>query len=53
MAGVEFEPTIPAFERAKTVHALEGAAAVIVFAVPTQLKSSMYTDSFTHEVLQL
>jgi hypothetical protein len=24
-----FEPTIPAFERAKTVHALDGAATVI------------------------
>jgi hypothetical protein len=24
-----FEPTIPVFERAKTVHALDGAATVI------------------------
>jgi hypothetical protein len=29
MLLVEFEPTIPAFERAKTVHALDRAAAVI------------------------
>jgi hypothetical protein len=29
MSRVEFEPTIPAFERAKTVHALDRAATVI------------------------
>jgi hypothetical protein len=29
MSRVGFEPTIPAFERAKTVHALDRAAAVI------------------------
>jgi hypothetical protein len=29
MSGVGFEPTIPAFERAKTVHALYRAATVI------------------------
>jgi hypothetical protein len=29
MPWVEFEPTIPAFERAKTVHALDRAATVI------------------------
>jgi hypothetical protein len=29
MPGVEFEPTIPAFELAKTVHALDRAATVI------------------------
>jgi hypothetical protein len=29
MPWVEFEPTIPVFERAKTVHALERAATVI------------------------
>jgi hypothetical protein len=28
MPGVGFEPTIPVFERAKTFHALESAAAV-------------------------
>jgi hypothetical protein len=30
MTRVGFEPTIPAFERAKTVHALDRAASVIV-----------------------
>jgi hypothetical protein len=30
-----FEPTIPEFERAKTVHALDRAAAVISGAIPT------------------
>jgi hypothetical protein len=29
MRWVEFEPTIPVFERAKTVHALDSAATVI------------------------
>jgi hypothetical protein len=29
MPRVEFEPTIPVFERAKTVHALDRAATVI------------------------
>jgi hypothetical protein len=29
MPRVEFEPTIPAFERAKAVHALDRAATVI------------------------
>jgi hypothetical protein len=29
MPSVGFEPTIPAFERAKTVHALDSAATVI------------------------
>jgi hypothetical protein len=31
MPLVGFEPTIPAFEREKTVHALDGAATVIGF----------------------
>jgi hypothetical protein len=31
MFRVEFEPTIPAFERAKTVHALDRAATAIGF----------------------
>jgi hypothetical protein len=30
MPEVGFESTIPVFERAKTVHALDGAATVIV-----------------------
>jgi hypothetical protein len=29
MPGVGFEPTIPVFERAKTVHALDQAVTVI------------------------
>jgi hypothetical protein len=29
MPRVGFEPTIPAFEQAKTVHALDGAATVM------------------------
>jgi hypothetical protein len=29
MTQVKFEPTFPAFERAKTVHALDHAATVI------------------------
>jgi hypothetical protein len=28
MPQVEFEPTTPVFERAKTIHALDGAAIV-------------------------
>jgi hypothetical protein len=31
MPSVGFEPTIPVFERAKTVHALDGATTVIGF----------------------
>jgi hypothetical protein len=34
MPRVEFEPTIPVFERAKTVHALDCAATVIGSLVP-------------------
>jgi hypothetical protein len=43
---VVFEPTIPAFERAKTVHALDGAATVIgVFLTePTE----WYSRSFKY-----
>jgi hypothetical protein len=33
MPQVKFEPTIPVFQRAKTVHALDRAAAVIVVMV--------------------
>jgi hypothetical protein len=35
MPGVGFEPTIPVFERAKTVHALDYAATVIGFITVT------------------
>jgi hypothetical protein len=31
MPGMEFEPTTPVFERAKTVYALDRAATVIGF----------------------
>jgi hypothetical protein len=37
MPRVEFEPTIPAFEWAKTVHALDSAATVIGTEVVTLL----------------
>jgi hypothetical protein len=38
MPWVVFEPTIPAFERAKTVHALDSAATVIGnFYIPSFL----------------
>jgi hypothetical protein len=33
MPGVGFEPTIPVFERAKRVHALDRAATVIGYFV--------------------
>jgi hypothetical protein len=33
MPRVGFEPTIPVFERAKTVHALDRAATVIGFII--------------------
>jgi hypothetical protein len=38
MPWVEFEPTIPVFERAKKVHALDGAATVIGIPVYTEEK---------------
>jgi hypothetical protein len=44
MPRLGFEPTIPEFERAKTVHALDRAATVIGCASP-------YTD--THSVVPL
>jgi hypothetical protein len=31
MLPVRFEPTIPVFEREKTVHVLDGAATVVGF----------------------
>jgi hypothetical protein len=37
-----FEPTIPAFERAKTVHALDGAATVIGKHKPIIIKKIIY-----------
>jgi hypothetical protein len=38
MHWVGFEPTIPVFERAKTVHALDSAATVIGISVYTYVK---------------
>jgi hypothetical protein len=37
MPQVGFEPIVPAFERAKTVHALDGAANVIMWSAPLSL----------------
>jgi hypothetical protein len=34
MPGVEFEPTIPVFQRWKTFHTLDSAATVIGFFAP-------------------
>jgi hypothetical protein len=41
MSRVVFEPTIPAFERAKTVHALDRAVTEIGGAVPTLPNASL------------
>jgi hypothetical protein len=42
MSWVGFEPMIPAFERAKTVHALDRAAAVIGSESPSHSPSPSY-----------
>jgi hypothetical protein len=39
MPRMEFEPTIPVFERAKTVHALDRAATVIGYFYRQGLKT--------------
>jgi hypothetical protein len=39
MSQVGFEPTIPVFERTKTIHALDRAATVIDFIVITSAKN--------------
>jgi hypothetical protein len=44
MPRVGFEPTIPVFERAKTVHALDRAATVIGYASP-------YTETLFPDIL--
>jgi hypothetical protein len=44
MPGVRFETTIPAFERAKTVHALDRAATVIGINVTRQFKFVTWHD---------
>jgi hypothetical protein len=41
MPWVGFEPTIPAFERAKTVHALDRAATVTGISAINVLQSGM------------
>jgi hypothetical protein len=41
MPRVGFEPTVPVFERAKTVHALDRAATVITIL---RTKQSKYLD---------
>jgi hypothetical protein len=50
MPWMEFEPTIPAFERAKTVHALDRAATVI--GLPTVyvvfFSRALFNDVFQH-----
>jgi hypothetical protein len=45
MPRVEFEPTIPAFERAKTVHALDRAATVIGCKVGCEVLNEKYGTS--------
>jgi hypothetical protein len=39
MPRVGFEPKIPVFERAKTVHALDRAATVIGTKLPSKLNN--------------
>jgi hypothetical protein len=41
MPWVEFEPTIPAFEQAKTVDALDRAATVIGYKIPSTFRISV------------
>jgi hypothetical protein len=43
MPRVGFEPTIPAFRRAKRVHALDGAATTISLDFSTKRKSNSVT----------
>jgi hypothetical protein len=47
MPRVGFEPTIPVFERPKTVHALDGAATVI------GMKLESLNENLTQHVLQM
>jgi hypothetical protein len=55
MSRVGFEPTIPVFERAKTVHSIDSAATVIYLlhllihiTLPFMSKSPMCSHHFTH-----
>jgi hypothetical protein len=65
MPRVEFEPTIPAFEQAKTVHALDWAAAMIgrsyiqnfiasrsIFYVNGILREDMFLCKFVMSMLR-
>jgi hypothetical protein len=60
MPSVGFEPTIPAFEQAKTVHALDLAVTVIgsswKYYVEIEIKGTWtesYSSRLRNEVLQL
>jgi hypothetical protein len=55
MPRVGFEPTIPVFERAKTVHALDCAATVIGYTVTfTCIKeNSAMTLQITHSTYMM
>jgi hypothetical protein len=44
MHKVGFEPRIPVFDRAKTVHALDRAATVIGFLQVCNVRSTTFTD---------
>jgi hypothetical protein len=53
MPRVEFEPTTPVFEPAKTVHALDRAATEIgLFFLLLPVKSLQTTDPFFRLVLE-
>jgi hypothetical protein len=51
MPSVGFEPTIPAFERAKTVHALDRA--VTVMGHLDLLPRSRMVELYTHSPIRL
>jgi hypothetical protein len=50
MSRVGFEPMIPVFERAKTVHALDRAATVIGNYFEYAVKYATHNNSFITEV---
>jgi hypothetical protein len=50
---MKFEPTIPAFERAKTVHALDRAATMIFTTVLTHVNSSQLSSFHSGQGLKL
>jgi hypothetical protein len=53
MPWVEFEPTIPVFEQANTVHALDRAATEIGYVVDVRVKLPMnHTSSFLTPITQ-